>query len=780
MKLTFTLFVLFFATSLFGQQIIKGRITDRETGSALPEVNISNSLSGRVVQTNRNGEFECSAVYPGSVINISFIGYEHQHIIINNDTRFLSIQLSATTNNLKNVVVNGFNDNRKLLETAGAVGLLTAQDLQRNNGTDILAALNTVAGVKMEEAAPGNFRISIRGSALRDTYGLRNIKLYWNDIPLTSPDNSASNPLSFDPSDIGSIEIIKGPAGSIYGAGIGGVLLFKNDKAKFDQNELSTSFMVGSFGLTHSSTVYKTSTDNFNLAVNYENRHYDGYRENEGSNRQVINLFSQFFAGPKRTISVFANHAEGHFGIAGSVDSTWAANTPRKAVPFALDNQTGVKYTYTQTGISQEYRFNEEFSNTTSIYNDFQTQDHPYGQDISYNGFVKESIGGYGGRTKFTFAPVIAGIKSHFTLGDEFQYEHLIANTYDIVNDIPGTWPETGAQQSSGIVISTSNNLFAQAEFDLPANFFLTLGSSYNNSSYDVTDLVPQSTTHDNYSGTVSFRRSISPRIALIKKFNDDMAMHASISSGFSPPTISESLNADGSYNKTITAEKGVNYELGVRGTLFDKLNFDASIYQLNLTNAILPYYNASGNESFRNAGATTQRGAELTLFYLAIQNSDQLVTLLKPWVSYTYSHYRFKEYLQESFDYSNNVTLTTSYTGNKVTGVTPNALNIGIDLETKPGFYFNTVLNYYDKTPINDANSYYQRSYILLAAKIGYRIQISRFGINVFAGGNNLLNTKYSSLINFNADANGSAAFYNPSLTVNFYGGASVKYSFK
>lgn len=774
-----TLYILLSAFTLFAQQTIKGRITDRETGSVMPGVTIS--FNGTTMQTNRNGEFELNSGSAASQITISFMGYESRHVTVTNEAKFINIQLSATTGNLNQVTVTGYNDNRKLLETAGSVSLLTKKDLDRNNGTDILPVLNTVSGVKMEEAAPGNFKISIRGSALRDPYGLRNVKLYWNEIPITSPDNSASHPLSFDPEDIGSIEIIKGPAGSIYGAGIGGVLLFKNDKPKFDQDELSTSLTVGSFGLVHSSTAYKTSSDNFNLAVNYENRHYDGYRQNEFSNRQAVNVYGQFYASPKRTISIIANHAEGSYGIAGSVDSTTAVNTPRKGVQYAIDNRTGVKkYTYTLTGISQDYRFSDNFTNTTGIYSNFQLLNHPYGQSAYYNGFLKQSTGGYGGRTKFTFAPVIAGIKSKFTVGDEFQYENIQGSTFDIVNDIAGTWPETGNLQSSNIVISKSNNVFAQAEFDLPENFFLTLGSSYNSLSYDVTDLVPKSATHANYTGVVSFDHTVSPRVALVKKFGNDIAAHASVSSGFSPPTVSEARNSDGSFNTSVEAEKGVNYEVGLRGTVAKKLNFDVSVYQLNLTNAILPFYNANGSESFRNAGATTQRGLELSMFYLAIQNADQVITLLKPWVSYTYNHYVFKDYVQESYDNTTKATILKDYSGNKVTGVTPNMLNVGVDLETKAGIYFNAVLNYYDKTPINDGNTHFQHGYTLIASKIGYRIQLNRFGVNVFAGGNNLLNVKYSSMVNFNADASGSPTFFNPSPGVNFYGGASVKYSFK
>jgi len=775
--------ILLMAHLTYAQQTIKGKITDRETGAGIPGASITLNGTTNSTQSGINGLFDIIPTSSNTIITVSHIGYESRQVTLSGESRFISISLSVNSTNLNTVTVTGYESNRKLLETAGALTLLTVRDIQRNSQISLLPILNNVPGVKMEEEAPGNFKISLRGSALRDPYGLRNIKLYWNDIPLTSPDNSASHSLSFDPGQIGSIEIIKGPAGSIYGAGTGGVILLKNDKPKFNENSLGTVFTAGSFGLLRSATTYKSSSDNFSLSANYTHQSYNGYRQNEWSNKDAVNVFAQFYPSPDRTISVIANHDEGNFGIAGSVDSTWAANTPRNAVQFCIDNKTGVnKYTYTVVGLAHDYKFNSLFSNTTSIYADYQSLNHPYGQSAFYNGFLKASTGGYGGRTKFTFTPQIGNIRSRFTIGDEIQAENLQNGTYNITNDAAGTWPETGALQSSNLITSSSNIVFAQAEFDLPAHFLLTLGSSYNNLSYNVTDLVPQSATHNNYTNVVNFSSTVSPRIALVKTFGNNVAAHAGISYGFSPPTLSEVNNGDGTFNKDLKAEKGINYEFGLRGTLLNEtLNFDVSVYRMDLTNAILPYYLASGRANYRNAGATDQKGLELALSYLAIHSNNSTIILLKPWITYAYSNYHFRDYFTESYNSSTKTTTITDNSNKLLTGVSPHMFNAGVDMETKAGVYFNAVLNYIGKTPVNDKNTYYQDAYTLLASKLGYRLPIHSFSIDVFAGVNNLLNAKYSSWINFNADANSNTpAFYNPSPGINFYGGAMVKYNFR
>jgi iron complex outermembrane receptor protein len=774
-------FIISSVSSVFAQQAVKGKVTDGQTGAPLRGASIRIQNGQTTTVSAESGAFEIESTTKIDSLIISYVGYKTRQLKINPNTRFLNVELETGITSLNNVMVTGYENNRRLLETAGSIAIITSREIERGNDLSLLPVLNTVPGVKMEEAAPGNFKISLRGSALRDPYGIRNLKLYWNDIPLTSPDNSASHTLDFDPSQIGSIEIIKGPSGSIYGAGNGGVIIFKSPRPEYHEQALTVGAMAGSFGLSRLQTVYKTSTDNLTLSASYVHQHYDGYRENEWNNKDAVNISSQFYLGDKRTVSLFVDHSEGNFGIAGSVDSAWANLTPRKAVPYCSDNKTGVqKYSYTLIGLSQVYHFSDRLSNTSSIYNSSQILSHPFGQSIYYNGYLKQTLDGLGGRSYFTYTPETGAIKSRFTLGAELQYENQLGSTFDIVNDRPGTAPETGDLQSSNIIRSFSNIFFAQAAFDLPAHFLFTLGASYNHLSYDVTDLMAQSATHSNYTGDVRFKSDFTPRIGLVKTFLNNLALHASISNGFSPPTVLESINGNGTFNRDLDAEKGINYELGFRGTMLaDKLNFDASVYQMNLTHAILPVYNQYGTASFVNAGALNEKGLEISVFYLIVKDADRAIRLLKPWISYSYTNYHFKTYSKESFDYTQNIPVRFDYSGNRVTGVTPNTLNAGIDLEIKCGFYFNGVLNYLSRTPINDANTYYQHAYSLLSSKIGYRIQWKHLGMDLYAGGRNLLDESYSSLVNINADANGTAIFFNPSPSRNFYGGLSMKYLF-
>jgi len=110
-----------------------------------------------------------------------------------------------------------------------SIAILSTGDLQRINiGGSLVSSINTVAGARMEERSPGSYRLSLRGSLLRSPFGVRNVKIYWNDIPLT--DASGNTYLNLlDASVLQSIEVLKGPSASLYGANTGGVLLLHSD-----------------------------------------------------------------------------------------------------------------------------------------------------------------------------------------------------------------------------------------------------------------------------------------------------------------------------------------------------------------------------------------------------------------------------------------------------------------------------------------------------------------------------------------------------------------------
>src|SRR5690606_27541938 len=181
--------------------------------------------------------------------------------------------------------------------------------LEKLNNSSLLPAINTLPVVRMEERSPGSYRLSIRGSTLRSPFGLRNVKVYWNSLPLTDPGgNTYINLLDFG--SMQNAEIIKGPGGSLYGAGTGGVILMQSESS--GEEGLSANFSVtgGSYGALRYTLESQSIQENSEMTLRYAHQESDGYRQQTRMARDVVQAVGRFQAGSSREIEMNLFYAD--------------------------------------------------------------------------------------------------------------------------------------------------------------------------------------------------------------------------------------------------------------------------------------------------------------------------------------------------------------------------------------------------------------------------------------------------------------------------------------
>ncbi|HLR30871.1 MAG TPA: TonB-dependent receptor [Fodinibius sp.] len=760
---SFVLFVLITIPSYAQQQqVIKGHVLDQQTRQPLIGANITvpNTTKGTV--TDRQGNFELALDSNVRQIQVSYIGYVRQNITLGGEGKFLNILLEPDNVALNEVQVVGFDTNKKLQATAASVALLTEKDFERTNEVSLQPALNSIPGVQMDQSGLNDARISIRGAGIRSGYGIRNIKVYVNSIPLTEADGFTRIE-GLDVSAVGRAEIIKGPASSIYGAGTGGVINFQLEKAPYGTSSLEASGLTGSYGLKRLSTTYRTGTDHFNAVITAGNQSYDGYREHNKDERQFFTGSLQFFPSQKQTLTLLVNRSRQESYIPGSLNAEQVAENPRQASAGNVDSQAGRFQTWTRIGAAHSYHFSDYIENTTSLYTSFYDLDHPL--PFAY---LRQPYQSYGGRTSFVFDPGITVLPTKFTIGGEFLNGRMDAKRF--VNN----GGEEGALILNQEQDNTQYSVFYQSETSLSSQTTLTLGLSVNKVRYEVTDFM-----NDSLSGIKDFDTELAPRVALTHIFNDKIALRAGVSSGFSPPTTSEITDADGRISDRVQAERGINYEIGARGNLFDnKFNYDLALFSFQMEDQLVPQTVDQGNTIYLNAGETSRRGLEAAFSYFWSNESAAFVNAVRPFISYSYSDFTFEEFRMLSADGQ----VQSDYSGNEVTGIAPHILSAGVDIDTAPGFYLNATYFFKDKAPVTDENDVYSKAYSLLNAKAGFQRTVKNFlKLDVSAGVKNLLNESYSSLVSLNAASYGDAppAFFNPAPKRNFYSSLSVSYLF-
>ena len=630
--------------------------------------------------------------------------------------------------------VNVYAKKTTITDAAAAVSILNTASLNRSDQTSFVSAVNTVAGVKMDERSPGSYRISIRGNLLRSAFGVRNVKVYLNGIQYTDASgNTYFNSLAVN--SINKIQIIKGPGGSMYGAGTGGVMLLENDAEKINRS-LQISF--GQYGLFDASALYNINNDKTKQGIAISHQQSKGYRQHTEMRRDVLSYALTHVLNKKNIIKANIIYSDLFYETPGGLTAAQVAANPRKARPAAgifrgaVDQKAAIYLKHFYSSVSDEIKLSSHWKNITGAYLSLVKFKNP-----AIRNFEEKKEMGSGGRSLFQFDKD----KYSAAFGGELQYSFINTSTYGNRLGVRDTL------QYNDCIKVRQGNIFAQAGMKLPMRFEITAGISYNSFYYDFKRInLPNDNAKSN------FTPQFIPRLSLLKKVSGIGSAYVTFSKGYSPPTIDEIHASDGKFNSNLSAEKGTNYEIGFKTNPNKSLSVDVTYYLFRLQNTIVSRRDASGAEFYLNAGNTKQTGVEYSVTYFPISNPQGFLSKLKIQAVGTNLHAKFGEYQQGN----------VKYTGNQLTGTSPFIFSSLADVQTIKGIYTNITYTYTDKIPVNDANTFFAKAYNLLLIKIGlekyltHKIKYDFFG--TWAKG---FNQNYSLGNDLNAAGN---RFFNPS----------------
>ncbi|MFD2244618.1 TonB-dependent receptor [Pontibacter ruber] len=760
---------------------LKGRIFDAYSHTALEGASIIVSETAGTI-TNNKGEFELDC-YGTTSITIKYIGYETYTGIVKDCRQLLQIGLIPSDNNLNEVEVSASSPtNNANLKQPQSIGLLSRRELTRNEGVFLENTINLVSGVRMEKRTmSGGQRVVIRGygypagSGNPVNFNGAGIKAYLNGIPVTDAEGITSYD-DIDYSTLGKVEVIKGPASSLYGTGIGGVLKMYTLKPAPQATRIVQDAMAGSYGLWRSNTRMENASDKASVMVNYGHQNYDSYRVHSASKKDFATFIGDFRSSDKQSLSVYTSYNNSYDQLAGQMDSASFFNKENKGEAKYLANNGHIGYESFRTGVSHNYTFSKYISNVTSAYFSNYKQSQSSAAGLSSN-----MASNFGGRTEFNLNFTGEVLSLAGTVGGEYQKTNSFKKTNAMADGVLGgitTDLEVAGQQYS---------LFTEWNLQLPRNFTLIGGASSNIIEYGITDKLTNSAnkTHKDQSGYKTFKPFVTPRVALQKVFGENITAYVSVSQGYSPPTSGNVVvPATGEVLTDLKPEKGTQYEVGSKGSLLDKkLSYQVALFDLNVsdkltTQAITDPTSGTVLYSYSvNAGSQKNRGAELAVNYSVVDDNTKFVMLVRPFANYTYSDFTYDNFKSDN----NNNERTVDYSGNSVMGVPEHNFNAGIDISTRPGIYLLATYQYVSDMPITFDNAHTAPGYSLLNAKLGWRKSIgNHVQFDVYAGGNNLTESLYYNMVFLSAY---SASAKNPNIYLpaaykaTFYGGFTFSY---
>ncbi len=669
---------------------------------------------------------------------------------------FATVCNAQQTDTLQQVTVQAFNSNKKWEDVPAAVAIITQKNMQRGNDASLVQVFNAVPGVRMEERSPGSYRLSIRGSTLRSPFGVRNVKIYWNDIPLT--DGGGNTYLQVvDMSQLTGIEIIKGPAASVYGAGTGGAVLLSSVHPYSDtkQNKYSASLFGGSFGLIDEQAGWERNQKNFSMSLQQTHLQSDGYRQESALRKDVLK-WDGALKLKNQEFHFLAFYTDMYYQTPGGItkaqmdQNPQLARQPAGALPGSVQQQAAIYNRTLFMGVAHSYNISAHFSTEASFVSRHTGFKNPFITD--YENRDETNVGVRG---KLIYDKTSGKTNIHWVTGGEWLNNHSLIDDYGNRNGNIDT------VQFKDDVYSALWFMFSQFQWTV-ARFSLNAGVSLNSQSYRYKRFTDASNLPYMHTSTEDI---VAPRLAFSYEVYDHLTLYLIVAKGFSPPTIAEVHPADKLFHGDLQPEYGWNYELGVKGgTLHNRLLFDFAAYYLELKDAIVQRNNSLNQAYFVNAGGAVEKGIEAWGEYHALVKPFKFVKTLNVWSSYSYQPYFFSSYQQG----------TSNYSGNRVTGVPQNIFLLGVDAAMDKEWYLHITYNAVSKIPLTDANDEFADAYHLVQFKVVKKTTWNSTPLQLFFGVDNLLNERYSLGNDINA---AGRRFYNTAAPANFYLGASVNW---
>ena len=602
-----------------------------------------------------------------------------------------------------------------------AINFIGHQTLERFSSASVVHAVNTSPGVRMEERSPGSYRFNIRGSSLRSPFGVRNVKVYLNSVPITDPGGQTYfNSLGYY--NFNSIEIIKGPGSSLYGAGTGGVLLVESADANEKAN-ISTELTYGSYGLRNLYAAIMVGDSNAKNKIGFQRQQSEGYRYHSALERNILSWNGHYQTAGHSLLKTTFLYSDLFYETPGALTKAEYESNPRLArpagggFPGAEQAKAAIYQKTFLAGVSYMHEFSPLFANQITAYGMYTQLKNP-----AIRNFGKNEEPHVGGRTIFSFKKELRDGRLYVVTGAELQQGFASVFVYKNKDGQPDTL------QSLDEIKTKQALAFLQASFE-KRGWELTAGGSINflNTDFKRTSPFPLAQQERN------FNNEFAPRVSLSKKWKK-LTVYTSVAKGFSPPTTAELLPSGSAINLSLNAERGINYDLGLRGNVSD-FTFDINAFLFLLENTIVQRRDAGGGDYFTNAGKTNQRGIETAMSYPFLK-TFAFVRQSRLWLSHTYHHFRYKEFKQ----------LVTDFSGNALPGTAPHTVSTGFEMLLRNGVAVNLNYNYSDPVPLNDANSEYAAAYHLLNARLGFEKFVARkWIIKLSLGAENLLNQTYS-----------------------------------
>jgi len=608
-------------------------------------------------------------------------------------------------------------------------------------------SLNSVPGLFALNA--NNFaqdlRVSIRGFGARAAFGIRGVKILVDGIPESTPDGQAQvDNLSLG--ILNSIEVIRGPASSLYGNASGGVISFTTEDPG-PTPFVEARILAGSYGLQQYQLKTGAQKGKFSYLLHGAHVQTNGYRVNSGMKNTLLNGKLGIQINEKDKLSILLNYGNSpQADDPGGINLDQVMEDRRSARTQNVSFQGGETVEQIRAGIIYTKALPKNGQLQFKAYHTYR--DFSNRLPFEFGGIVelKRNFSGIG--LNYAKESTLSTKKHRLQAGIEVENQSDDRQRFQNLSGLKGdqTLDQNEAFLNLGV--------FLTQELDFTEDLKFLFGVRYDLIRLKASDYF---TSDGDQSGSSTLSR-YSPTLGIVYSFAENASLYGNISSSFETPTLSELSNnpsGEGGFNPELTPQEATNFEIGVKGIANSRLRYEIALFKINVNNEILSFEleDFPGRDFFQNAGSTDRFGTELSFQYNIIKG-------LTAYWTYTFSSFIFKEFEDNN--------------GNTLPGIPKHSNFIALNYASNSGFFASIQSRFIGEIYTKNDNSVKDNKYKVINLNLGYLKKYDKVEIEPFFGINNVLNETYNDNIRINAFG---GRFYEPAPERNIYGGIKVKF---
>lgn len=539
---------------------ISGKVT--ENGEALPLANVLLKGTEMGAATDIEGLFELTNIQPGDytllVTSLGYLPYQTKISVQANESKTINISLEPSAQSLDETVVTGTLKPVSRLESPVPVEVYSPTFLKKNPTASVFDALQNVNGVRPQINCNVCNTGDIHINGLEGPYTLVLI----DGMPIVSGLGTVYGLTGIPNSLIEQIEIVKGPASSLYGSeAVGGLINIITKNALSAPEFFADAFATGwgEYNLDIGSKIDIGKKTDLLLGVNYFN--YDNPIDNNGDNFTDVTLQDRISIFQKWD---FERENSRLFSLAGR---------------FFYEDRWGGEMQWTPEFRGGDEIYGESiYTRRWEVLGKYQL---PFEEKVllsfSYNDHNQNSVYGdteYLADQRIGFAQLTwdkkAGVHD-LLFGSAVRYNYYDDNT-------PAT------TEADNIWIPS---VFAQDEIKFAPKHSFLAGLRYDYDKRHGNIFTPRAAYKWKVSDNDIFRVNFGTGFRVVNLFTED---HAALT-GAREVIIAEELKPERSVNVNLNYLKKIYSD---NGTF---IGLDASAFYTHFSNVILPDYDTNPNQ---------------------------------------------------------------------------------------------------------------------------------------------------------------------------------------